>query len=178
MPIQHININKYLQNWFNFPIDKVFCQVSTAANNRKPHVRTMDLYNITSEGNLVLLTETSTRKWQDLIECPNVAICILNLDLGQIIVEGSAFLKTYSDDSSTSAFYWNNYLNQYWRNFYLRAADLNESSNVVPSSFGVIIVQPTFFEIIEIDGNDFLNSARRQYVKEDGAWILSELSPV
>jgi general stress protein 26 len=177
MPIQQVN--KCLQNWFNFPTEKVFCQVSTLANNNTPHVRTMDLYHVTPEGNIVLLTETSNRKWRDLMSCHNIAICLFNIDLGQIIVEGSASLKTYSNDSKTTAFYWNNFLDPYWRDFYIvRDANFNASSDDIPSSFGVIIVQPVFWEIIEIDNKDFLNSSRKQYHLEDGAWIMREIPPV
>ena len=137
-------IMQCLKEWFNFPVDKTYCQVSTLAD-RLPHIRTMRLYHVTAEGHLVLLTETSTRKWQDLKKCPRVAICLLNPDRGKIIAEAGVTLITAVDDNQTAAFYWNQFLDQYWRDYHL---SLEASTAGIPSSFGVIMVQPDFWETL------------------------------
>jgi len=122
-----------LKNWFNYPEDRLYCQVSST-NNDMPHTRTMDLYHFTDDGNIILLTATNTRKWSDLSVCPNISICIVNLNHGQIIAEGQALLKTASNAFEVTSLYWNNYLDQYWRDFYLKRS--KESKNVIPDLFG------------------------------------------
>ena len=84
MDIQsHIQyIKSRLQTWFAFPQSKLYCQVSTVSN-KNPHIRTMDLYDITEDGQLIFLTDTNTKKWLDLQECQNIAVCILHLDHGK-----------------------------------------------------------------------------------------------
>lgn len=62
---------------------------------------------------------------------PNASICILHLDYGQIIVEGQATLKTWLTDPETTVFYWNHYLDQYWRDFYLSRATFTAPGNTV-----------------------------------------------
>lgn len=41
-----------LSQWYAFPECKLDCQVSTFSN-RSPHIRTMQLYNITESGELI-----------------------------------------------------------------------------------------------------------------------------
>lgn len=174
MPIELIK--HYLQNWFDFPNKKLFCQVATFGNN-SPHVRTMDLYHITDEGNVILLTETSTRKWHDLKENPTAAICIVNQDFGQILANGQITLNDFTTDSITTKYYWDSCLDDYWRNFYLKR-DSNNIAHTIPSSFGVIILQPRFWEILVTNQNDFLKSSRKQYHKNGETWSQSEVDPV
>lgn len=87
------NFKHLLQSWFDFPKNKLFCQVSTVSNGQ-PHIRTMDLYDFTDDGSLVFLTSTYSKKWSDLEKQPYVTVCLLNLDVCQITVEGSALLLT------------------------------------------------------------------------------------
>ena len=55
------NIKHLLHSWFDFPENKLFCQVSTV-NDGRPHIRTMDLYDFTDDGSLIFLTKTDSRK--------------------------------------------------------------------------------------------------------------------
>lgn len=173
----HVELIKHhLLHWFDFPNKKLFCQVATFGNSCA-HIRTMDLYHITDEGNIIFLSDTSTRKWHDLKENPTAAICIVNLDLGQILANGQTTLKTFTTDSITTKYYWDNYLDDYWRNFYLKR-DQNNTGHTIPSSFGIIILQPKFWEILVINQNDFLKSFRKQYHKEGETWSEIEVDPV
>ncbi len=173
MHIQYIQ--SCLQKWFSFPENKLFCQVSTVAKNN-PHIRTMDLYDITEDGRLIFLTDTSTQKWKDLQQCQNIAVCMLHLEYGQIIVEGIAALKTSVNDSYSVSLYWHNFLDQYWRDFYVSRTV--KTSNNIPESFGLIEITPSIWEILEINPYDFLKSSRKQFKLMNGKWSTHDLLPV
>ena len=168
-------IKSILHAWFSYPKNKIYCQVSTVAC-QNPHIRTMDLYEVTEDGCLILFTDTSTRKWLDLQDCENIAICIVHLEYGQIIIEGKATLKTNTNDFNTVSFYWHNFLDQYWRDFYLSRSSSLEKK--IPSSFGVMIVKPFFVEVLEISKHDFLQSSRKQFQLIDGMWNIKDIMPV
>jgi len=173
MDIQYIK--NLLQSWFSFPKNKIYCQVSTVAN-RKPHIRTMDLYDVTDDGHLILLTDTSTRKWLDLQKCNNIAICIVHIEHGQIIVEGEATLKTSINDFSITSLYWHDALDQYWRDIYLSRSSNAEEK--IPSSFGIIVVKPNFWEMLEINKQDYLRSLRKRFQLIDGTWTVQDMLAV
>lgn len=173
MDIQYIR--NRLKAWFSFPQNKLFCQVSTTTN-KISHIRTMDLYEVTDNGELIFLTDTNTRKWLDLEVCPNIAVCILHLDYGQIIAEGEAVLKTAKTDYTTVNLYWQNFLDQYWRDFYL--SRVTDSSEKIPASFGVIAVTPCRWEVLEFNKDDFLQSSRKQFELKQGTWLMQDLLPV
>ena len=165
-------IKQNLKQWFDFPANKTYCQVSTLADN-KPRIRTMRLYQVTDEGNLILLTDTRTKKWKELSASPRLAICLLNSDRGQILVEGNASLNTYSTDKEMTAYCWTQFLDQYWRDYYL---SLENSDAEIPSCFGVIIVQPDSWEILELNKQDFLQGKRVQYQIKAGNWEIQEVA--
>lgn len=168
-------IKNLLQSWFNFPNNKVYCQISTIASEN-PHIRTMGLYDITKDGHLIFFTETNTRKWEDLQKISNIAACILHADYGQIIIEGSAILKTCINDNDFANFYWHNFLDQYWRDFYLsHSSDQNSLSEEAPRSFGIIMIIPKTLEILEINKEDYLKSSRKQFQLIDGTWKIFDL---
>lgn len=174
-------IKNLLQSWFSFqswsihPQNIIFCQVSTISNDT-PHLRTMGLYDITDDGCLVFVTETSTRKWHDLQGCKNIAIAILHAEHGQIIVEGEAMLTTSKNSYKTASFYWYEYLEQYWRDFYLSRSP--NATDEIPSSFGVIVVKPYLWEILEINKHDYLLSSRKQFRLIDQNWTEHNVDPV
>jgi general stress protein 26 len=164
-------VNQCLQTWFDFPKNKIFCQVSTLANT-SPHIRSMELYHVTSLGNVILLTDTSSRKWHDLEICPNIAICVVDVNYGQIIIEGTADLITSNNDTQTAELYWHHYLDQYWRDFYLSRT---QRTQTISDSFGVIRMLPQLWEITEINKDDYLQSRKKQFLWREGAWMMSDL---
>lgn len=171
------DIKKLLQSWFFFPENKIFCQVSTVKNNH-PHIRTMDLYDFTNDGTLIFLTNTNSNKWHHLGQLPNIAVCLLNLEYGQIIVEGSALLQTRANNQLLATHYWENYLDEYWRNFYLSCATEPlplSSQKEIPLSFGIIEIHPHSWEVLEIDPEDFLKGSRKKFQLQENAWVKTEL---
>lgn len=169
-------IGEILQTWFHFPEKKVYCQVATVREG-KPKVRTMDFYRLTEDGRIILMTETSTNKWGDLGRSNEVALCLGHLDFGQIICEGKVELITAENNSETASFYWENYLDDYWRRFYLGRPSKDKEMRP-PLSFGVICIEPVFWEVLETNQKDFLKSRRRQFMKNNNTWMVefAELS--
>lgn len=160
-------IRDSLKSWFDFPNNKVYCQVATIGNSH-PRIRTMDFYHITNVGEVILLTDTSTNKWQELHENPRVALCLMHLDYGQIVVEGEVQLNTSETNYSLCKQYWDELLDDYWRGFYF-----SRKTTVVdgiPTAFGVISVSPTMWEIIETNQEDFIKSTRTRFGLVDGQW--------
>lgn len=168
-------INTLLQSWFSFPENKLFCQVSTL-NGDQPCIRTMDLYDFTREGSLIFLTNTQSGKWYHLTKLSKIAVCLLNVDGGQIIVEGSTLLHTNATNPLLAAHYWENYLDEYWRNFYWSyTPDSVSSQKEIPASFGVIEIYPKSWDILEIKRGDFLKSSREKFQLQDNKWVMTKL---
>ncbi|MBA2653390.1 MAG: pyridoxamine 5'-phosphate oxidase family protein [Tatlockia sp.] len=167
-------IKNNLSNWFNFPKDKLFCQVASL-KDRTPQIRTMALYDFTQQGSLVFITDTSSPKWEQLSACDEVSVCMLNPVLGQILAEGRAQLHTSQTNLPMVTLYWENYLDQYWRNFYQK----NESSKVlnsIPTAFGIVKIEPKSLELLTINSEDFLRGSREKYEKQGSLWIKNQLS--
>lgn len=164
-------VELYLHHWFSFPRDKIFAQVTTVTH-QKPHIRTMDLYHVTPNGSLIFLTDTRSPKWAHLSRCPNVGVCLANPEHGQIIVEGIAVLHTSQNNLPLASLYWQNYLDEYWRNYYLTHSD---TSNGISLSFGVIQIIPALWQVLEINKNDFLKGSRMEYKFKNGMWIKNQL---
>lgn len=169
------NIKQLLHSWFDFPKVKLFCQVSTVSNGQ-PHIRTMDLYDFTDDGSLIFLTRTNSRKWNDLEKQPYIAVCLLNLEAGQITVQGSALLQTSANNLAMTTLYWENYLPKYWQDFYLSHSSQSiHTLKEIPSSFGIVKIIPHAWEILEINTEDFLKGSRKRFALKDNTWEMIEL---
>jgi hypothetical protein len=104
------------------------------------------------------------------------AVCLLNLEVGQIIVEGSALLQTSANNLAMATLYWENYLPKYWQDFYLSHSSQNiHTSKQIPLSFGVIKIIPHTWEILEINTEDFLKGSRKRFTLKENAWEIAEL---
>ena len=137
----------------------------------------MDLYDFTDDGSLIFLTNTNSTKWNDLTQGSNIAVCLLNLERGQIIVDGSALLQTSINNPFLAARYWENYLDEYWRNFYLSLApQLSAAQPKIPPSFGIIEIHPHSWEILEINLEDFLKGSRKKFQLQENKWIETKLA--
>jgi general stress protein 26 len=133
-----------LASWFSYPGEELFCQVSTVGQNI-PHIRTMLLYDITPAGHFVFLSWIDTKKWQDLTKNPLVALHALSLEKGQIIIQGTATLKTVHDDLEFCQAYWHKMAPETQEIYRQDGPNLVDHSRI-PESFGGIIVTPNFFD--------------------------------
>jgi len=164
-------VHTALRKWFQFPHNEIYCQVATFTGVH-PHIRTMMLYKVTEDGKLVFLTGTDTQKWRDLQDHDHVAVCLFNLEYGQIIGEGTAVLKTNKKQADEAAQYWH-LLSPAWRDIYRG----DSAENLVPDSFGVIVVTPKRWEVLQLNKEKYLKSIRKEFVFEDGSWLMEELRP-
>ncbi|MFA5959738.1 MAG: pyridoxamine 5'-phosphate oxidase family protein [Tatlockia sp.] len=102
-------IEKYFKTWFDYTYRAVYCQLANQTDNR-PHVRTMRLYGITQDGCLEFLSNTKTQKWSDWQKNPKAALCFLNPDAGQILLEGKVPLKNLEKHPQDIKKYWHSRL--------------------------------------------------------------------
>lgn len=160
-------IQECLKTWFNFPHSELFCQVATLYKDQ-PRLRTMKLYNITKKDELVLITRTQTRKWTELKHCQKIAICLLHPDAGQILVEGSAILKTLKSHSEEVKPYWEA-LAEEWQDYYRKMG--------MPDSFGMIFVTTYRWEVLQISRENYQQSIRKEFVIKNDKWIEHNLNP-
>ena len=160
-------ISSVIKRWFDFPSKETYCQVSTVMNCI-PHIRTMRLYDINASGKLVLLTNTRTRKWTQVRNSPEVALCFVNYDFGQIVVEGEAVTKTIANDKNEIVTMWGKLL-PYWQDYYLsQDTDQTFQRNEfkIPETFGQISVIPNLFVIVEINKEDYLKSITHRFTRD------------
>ncbi len=166
-------IQEKLTSWFSFPEEELYIQVATSDNNH-PHLRTMKLYDITSKGQLVLLSRTETRKWRDLQHNPHFSACFLNLSSGQLVAEGTVELKTYHSDPVCAIKYWEK-MPEEWQSNYLRASP--GTTHAIPPSFGIILAQPRSWELLEPNEEDYFKSTRLLFRLIDHSWHMETLKP-
>lgn len=166
-------IGKHLKNWFDFPKNPVFCQVTTV-QQKQPSIRTMALYDFTHKGSLIFITATNSPKWAHLVNCPKIALCMLHHEHGQIIVEGSALLHTSTTNLPMISLYWENYLDEYWRNFY-RVEAPESPANEIPASLGIVQIIPSAWQILAMNKDDFLKGTRSLYTMQEEVWIREKL---
>ncbi|MBA3536006.1 MAG: pyridoxamine 5'-phosphate oxidase family protein [Tatlockia sp.] len=169
-------IKGYLHNWFHFPHQKLFCQVATVKSG-KPQLRTMGLYDFTSQGSLIFLTDTSSPKWRQIAGCANVSVCILNPSSAQILVEGVARLHTSQSNLSMATLYWQHYLDQYWRDFYQKG-EARIVKNTIPASFGIVQIIPETWEVLTMNCEDYLRGSRTSYECQGNLWTINQHSLV
>ncbi len=69
----------------------------------------MDLYRISDQGEIILLTATKSSKWKELTAISKTSVCIAHQDYGQILAEGDVLLKTTRNDPESVSEYWTNF---------------------------------------------------------------------
>ncbi|MBA2710208.1 MAG: pyridoxamine 5'-phosphate oxidase family protein [Tatlockia sp.] len=168
-------IKANLNEWFQFPREKLFCQVATLMSG-KPKLRTMVLYDFTPQGSLVFITDTNSQKWAQLVECKEISVCLLNHDIAQILVEGSALLHTYQSNPPMATLYWQEYLDQYWRDFY-KESEAPKTLDPIPSSFGIVEIIPKEWEVLHINTEDYLSGSKTFYENKGNYWA-QQLRPL
>lgn len=155
---------------FGFPKVPLMGQVATSTS-KGPEIRTMRLYDIRSTGELVFLSHRISYKWQQLEQDPHLAICFLSSDLlTQVTLQGKATLTTELPEREE---YWEK-MRPDVRKVY---CDDNVNSNP-PSTFGVILVDPFKWELLELAPNDYPASHRVIYEGDKGKWLEKKVEMV
>lgn len=158
---------------FGYPQTELYGMVATSFNEH-PHIRTMKLYEITSEGHLVFLTRTDTQKWHNLQHCPYAAVCFLNLSYCQILVEGSVELLSQENDVDMIRQYWQR-LPPGIQEIYLYDIGNHQSKLEIPENFGAIFIIPSLWEVMEFNKEEYIKSTRKQFQLVKGSWIVHDL---
>lgn len=137
------------------------------------HVCTMRLYGIEENYGLIFTTRNFSRKWSNLIENPNAAICILHPGYQlQLQIECSVKLLTSDDEPNIRKKYWSRvrpdvkkiYHAQYLPNIEYRHQPEIDAPIEAPKHFGIIAAIPYSFEYLFIN-EDYQNSIRYHYSK-------------
>jgi pyridoxine/pyridoxamine 5'-phosphate oxidase len=155
-------INSYFSAWFDCKPD-IYCQLANQSDS-KPHIRTMRLYAITDSGHLEFLSHTSTQKWSDWHSQPYAAVCFLNPDCGQILVEGTVQLKTIQTHPVDIKNYWRSLP----KNIQMIYTELEEKE--APKSFGIVSIIPLQWEVLELTDEQYLLNSRILYQLINGTW--------
>ncbi|MBI2641528.1 pyridoxamine 5'-phosphate oxidase family protein [Candidatus Roizmanbacteria bacterium] len=182
MKFMQSEINRTLKTNFDFPHSPVYVQVATSVNNI-PTIRTLRLYDVSKEGEMIFLSHTQTRKWTDLSKNPYMTVHALDKDNNQLISSGRATLHIPAEDK--------NYIN-YWENLTqddkklyagpppnqkLETAPPFFVPEKVPATFGVIIMKPNFYEWYEVDWQDLTKSTRTQFLFGQHRWVKKKVHP-
>jgi hypothetical protein len=137
----------------------------------------MLLYDITQAGHFVFLSRINTQKWYDLTKNPSVTLHALNLEKGQIIVQGTATLKTVDNDLEFCQAYWHKMMPE-TQNIYRQDCSDSMDHTRIPDSFGGIMVVPDFFDVLELRSDDYTKSCRLQFRWEGDEWLPNSAQAV
>lgn len=139
----------------------IYCQLANQSN-LKPHIRTMQLYNIKNNSCLEFLSRTDTQKWTDWQLHPYAALCFLNVDFGQILAEGEVILKTLKTHPQE--------IKDYWYSLKPDIKMIYTEEQEVPECLGIISIMPNLWEVIEFSKDRYLESSRMLYKLINNSW--------
>jgi len=170
-----------LKEKFAFPKQPLFGAVSTINMEGPiliPHVRIMRIYDFTEEGQLILLTHTESHKWSEFSHHPHISIAMVSENkLTQIIVNGKLELATIGTSREQAKHYWTMVRPDVKKIYdpshkiggpYQNASAL-QTPSIVPETFGIARITPSFFEILHLDSN-YVESDRTQFQLKEGLW--------
>ncbi len=159
---------------FGFPDAPLIGQVATVTPDG-PTIRSMRMYQFNEAGQLIFMSHRHSHKWRQLVQDPKLAICFVSSDLlTQVTVKGDVTLKQGTPD-----------LQSYWENVRLDVRKIYDNYDVegpftgvkdltppklCPDSFGLILVNPTKWELLELSPSDYPASNRTVFHLEHGKW--------
>lgn len=169
-------IREVFRSNFAYPESSVYMQVATSSNDI-PTIRTLRLYEISKNGELIFLSHTQTRKWIDLAKNSRIAVHGLDKYNNQLLSSGDASLVIPAD-SIKYKFYWDK-LGDDGKKLYSGPAPNQKMENdppysipkKIPLTFGVIIVRSNFYEWYQVNWKNLIKSARIQLFFKKDKWI-------
>jgi hypothetical protein len=84
-------------------------------------------------------------------------------DYGQLIVQGSAELKTKEYDPNLINFYWKRMYPNIQKIYLPNSDHINQSAIQPTTLFGIICIKPYLLELLEIHKEYYLKSKRMQF---------------
>ncbi|MGB0935279.1 MAG: pyridoxamine 5'-phosphate oxidase family protein [Alphaproteobacteria bacterium] len=165
------NLNQFLNTFFNHTKNAINGQVSVIIDG-KPTVRTMKIWDIKENGDIILIANTSSPKWKALEENQNISICMVNYqNLAQAIVSGTAELIPASKDPILAQKYWKQTIDGVKEVYFLNAGLKEGTFNLsqLPDNYGIIRVHPTDWEAMDI-ATPYKKSEKFSYTNNNGTW--------
>jgi general stress protein 26 len=164
-------ISNYIIQDRHFPQKPIFAQVATQSNSQ-PHIRTMRLYGIDDNGELIFLTHGESQKCEDLRTCQNVEVLIYD-ETHQIQIKAAGHSSVVKlSEYKGGILYWNQVPDQVKK---LYSSTL-ETDRPIPDSCLAIIVSPQYWEYYQLNLSNYSSSPFFQYHSsshwvEEGSYI-------
>lgn len=168
-------IKEYFSRASNLQDIPMYAQIATHAPDELS-IRTMRLFEYENDGSLVFLTNTQSRKWQNLKIDNKIAALFLDLPHNvQICASGIAKLYSGKEEPLLGLKYWAKIPRDARKTYFdMLYADLETA----PDNFGIIILTPHLWEILEINSQDYKMSKRIRYVLKENIWVEETLKLV
>lgn len=167
-------IREVFKERFQFPEKPLFASVATST----PSIRTMRLFDFDEKGRPLFFTHTGSKKWKEISKSPKISACIISEDkLLQLIFSGAALLENLNNPSDQHALLWKRVREDVKKIYdpnYSVGGNYKEPDNLKilkdpPSTFGVLRIIPSFWEILELK-EEYLDSLRTVFTKEGDVW--------
>lgn len=173
-------IHEVISNTFGDLNNKAYGQISTVDSSGQPSVRTVHIHCITDPEVMVISCNTKSEKWQDLQNNPRLAGCLwVDQKSIQIRFEGQTQLITEEDSHYAELVQkmWMKMREEVRITYLLDEMGMPldiASPNMNPSqhsqNHGLILVQPTLWDIFEISPQEYRFSKRTIYQLKNDHW--------
>jgi uncharacterized pyridoxamine 5'-phosphate oxidase family protein len=165
-----LDIENSLKKDFHFPEEMVFCQMATQSKHG-PHVRTVRLYDIEKEKGFIFVTHTASKKWYELKNNFNMAVCFLHPEYHiQLRAECHVALFDYKSAPFLAEKCWKMIREDVKKIYH----DDRQDERQIPDCFGLIAGVPHICEYLCID-SDYANSIRYIYMKDSSqGWLRKQ----
>lgn len=166
-----IRIPETIKNYFttfNLQDTSIYAQIATHTPDELS-IRTMRLFEYNNDSSLIFLTNTQSRKWQNLKADNNIAALFLDLSNNlQICVSGIAKLYSGKEEPLLALKYWAKIPRPARKTFFdALYADWEDA----PDNFGIIMMIPHLWEVLEINIKDYKSSKCLRYALKNNAWV-------
>jgi len=170
-------IKKSLVEIFGFGEKRLFPQMATVSGSR-PMLRTMWICDVNSKGELLTMSHTKCQKWRDLETNPEASLCFFDHESGtQILCAGKVNLVTKKNNRGELDTCWG-MISDRKKMLYggsTPGSDQNKAKapsvpKEIPDTFGVIILEPRFWEMLSRTKKTDKEKTRIQFKKKGDKW--------
>lgn len=154
-------------------------QVATLSAQGHPRVRTVHCRFAEAARTIGFATNQKSPKWEELTAHPHLAGCFY--DLGTHLQwrwEGAVKLVASGDETLLEAFWKKirpSIKDTYWQEF---AGDKKYDREKRCPDFGVVLCEPTRWELLDMNDSDYLKTTRDEYIYDGGKWSHRRLHSV
>lgn len=177
---------KDMQLAFQFEKQKSFVQVASVSQNKfglMPKARTVLFYFLEQQQCFYFTCSNKTQKWNQLQQLPKITGILFDyVNTIQYRFEADVTLVDAQCDEQKKLFEasWHNIRadlkHVLWQE-YLQNEETYELDQVCPNH-GLVLVKPYYWDIFNLDVDDFSRSQRTQMVLKNTAWQVSKNTPI